>query len=276
MMRTLSQPTSMSSAYSYRSTEKVEKRNPNNQMESGIGGIEDITDNYSNNNDDEQNINHKTTTEINNAAVRYRTLLKDKNVLAFSIVTFIYHLANAALAPLVTQYIAIGDERASMVFVSACLLIAYFAQGVTSYGMITFVKKFSPKTLLVIAHLVLPLRCAFIVIIIFFGNGNRYALAATQILEGIGAGVYDTMIPIVVGIMTEGTGRFGFTYGFIITAWRMGHGFSLLMGESIVYVSGYTTAFFVHAGVSFISVMILVSFVHFKKKSNNNIVGNQG
>jgi len=277
MMRTSSQPSSLSLAYSYQSIEKIEEHNLNNQMESGIGAIEDITDNYSDNNDDEQNNNHKATTEVNNDVVSYRTLLKDKNILAFSIVTFIYHLANAAVVPLVSQYIAIGDERASMVFVSACLLIFYFAQGFTSYGMITFVKKFSPKTLLVVAHLVLPVRCALIVIIIFFGNGNRYALAATQFLDGIGAGIYDTMIPIVVGMMTEGTGRFGFTYGFIITTWRVGHGVSLLMGESIVHASGYTTAFFVHAGIAFISVMILVSFVHFKKKSNNNsIVGNQG
>jgi len=152
--------------------------------------------------------NNDTTTKADaDAVVSYMTLLKDKSILTFGIVTFIYHLANAAVVPLVSQYIAIGDERASMVFVSACLLIFYFAQGVTSYGMIYLVQKFQPKTLLVIAHLVLPVRCALIVIIIFMWDGNRYALTATQVLDGVGAGIYDTMIPVVVAMMTEGTGR---------------------------------------------------------------------
>lgn len=60
-------------------------------------------------------------------------------------------------------------------------------------------------------------------------------LTATQALDGIGAGIYDTLIPIALGQMTENTGRFGFTYSLILTCWRIGHGASFLLGECIVH-----------------------------------------
>ena len=43
------------------------------------------------------------------------------------------------------------------------------------------------------------------------------------------SGIYDTMIPLVVGSLVRGSGRFGVTFGFIVTCWRLGHGFSLLI-----------------------------------------------
>lgn len=101
---------------------------------------------------------------------------------------------------------------------------------------------------------------------------NKYALTATQILDGVAAGIFDTMIPIVVGTMTAGSGRFGFVYGFIITMWRLGHGFSVLVGESIVHAIGYNTVFLIQAGIGIIALLVLIVFVRFDDKKNGKAV----
>merc|ERR1711937_213749 len=69
--------------------------------------------------------------------------------------------------------------------------------------------------------------------------GNQYALAATQIWEGVGSGIYDTLLPLIVKALVDGSGRFGFTFGFIVTCWRVGHGLSILVGEAILKAANH-------------------------------------
>jgi len=177
-------------------------------------------------------------------AASYMSLIKDKNIAMFALLTFVYHLANAGIVPLVAQYLAIGNEKSSMIFTSAVLLLFYFAQAITAQVMTKAVETVDHKTLLVLAHLVLPIRCGLIAIMITWWD-NKYAICSTQLLDGVGAGIYDTMISVVVSKFTVGTGRFGVTFGFIVTCWRIGHGFSYLLAETIWHQFGAAVAFFV-------------------------------
>merc|ERR1719263_250067 len=108
--------------------------------------------------------------------------------------------------------------------------------------MIAALRNRDRKHLLLAAHSVLPLQSIVIALLVNFWP-NKYALTATQLLVGFSAGIFDTMIPVVVGTMTEGSGRYGFTFGFAITCWRLGHGCSVLLGKSIVHGAGYAAAF---------------------------------
>merc|ERR1712224_393693 len=199
-------------------------------------------------------------------------LIKDKYILAFAMATFLYHLSNAAIAPLVSQFTAkIGEERESMVFVSAIMLVFYFAQGVTAQWMVTATNKYDHKKLMVVAFAILPLQAIVITLLVNYWN-NEYALISTQILVGIGAGIFDTMIPIVVGTMTSGTGRFGFAYGFIITMWRLGHGCSVLLGETVVGATdyNYSVAFITQGIIGIVALVVLLVFVRFNDSINND------
>jgi MFS family permease len=191
---------------------------------------------------------------------RYLDLLKSPSIIFFAVLTFFYHLANAGVVPLLAQYLAITSSvRASLAWTSALLLYFYFFQAITSYIMIHAIDRFPHKNIMMVAFLVLPIRCASIAILIAYWN-NPWALAATSAFEGIGAGVYDTMLPIIVKKLTEGSGRFGFTFGFIVTCWRMGHGVSVLFGETMVHSFGYTVAFIV---LGCVGVLNLLGFAFF-------------
>ena len=77
------------------------------------------------------------------------------------------------------------------------------------------------------------------------------------------ASIYDTLLPLVVkrlGALVQGTGRFGFT--FVISCWRLGHGLSLLLGESISQASSYEIAFFTLGGLGLLVTALLALCVH--------------
>ena len=112
---------------------------------------------------------------------------------------------------------------------------------------------------MMVAFVLLPIRPFLIAVLISYWN-NPWALAATMILEGIGAGVYDTMLPIIVKKMTQGSGRFGFTFGFIVTCWRLGHGLSVFFGEAIVHSFGYTVVFIVLACMGLLNLLVFTFF----------------
>jgi len=199
--------------------------------------------------------------ETTTKAISYCELLQNRSLCFFAVLTFIYHLGNASVAPIVAQYLAIDNERTAMIFASAIMLIFFIAQAITAHLVKYALDICSAKSLLILAHLALPARCALLAVMINIWD-NRFAICATQILDGVGAGLYDTMIPIVVSKMTGDTGRFGFAYGFIVTTWRLGHGFSLFLGESVLHVSSYEVTFIMQGGIGAASLVLLILCVH--------------
>ena len=164
---------------------------------------------------------------------RYRDLLQDRNVAMFAVLTLLFHLFNAGVLPLLAQLIAQEDIRTGLAFTSGSMCITYIVQAPVSFIIGKHYKRFGYKNLLMLGLAILPLRCLNLALFAMYWP-NQYALAATQIWEGVGSGIYDTLLPLIVKALVDGSGRFGFTFGFIVTCWRVGHGLSILVGEAIL------------------------------------------
>eukprot|EP00964_Phaeocystis_antarctica_P161630 scaffold133482_cov93-Phaeocystis_antarctica.AAC.1 len=113
------------------------------------------------------------------SASNYRELFRNRNIVIFAVLTFLYHLSNAGIVPLVSQLIAQQDERASLAFTSAVLCINYFVQAPTAYIVGLTYHRFGYKKILLVGHLVLPIRCTVLALCARFVP-NRYALVSTQ------------------------------------------------------------------------------------------------
>jgi len=215
--------------------------------------------------EDIENDGSASSEEENKASPsRYCELLKNRSILIFSFLTFMYHLANAGVVPLLAQYVAkISSEQSRLTWTSAILIVFFLFQAITAFAMSYAVERFDHKRIMIVAFVVLPVRCAMIACMVAYWN-NPWALVATQILDGVGAGVYDIMLPIVVKKLTKGTGRFGFTFGFTVTCWRIGHGLSLFLGEVMVHSFGYSAAFWVLCAVGLLNLIGFVSFFSLK------------
>eukprot|EP00548_Thalassiothrix_antarctica_P005034 CAMPEP_0194132594 /NCGR_PEP_ID=MMETSP0152-20130528/3022_1 /TAXON_ID=1049557 /ORGANISM="Thalassiothrix antarctica, Strain L6-D1" /LENGTH=566 /DNA_ID=CAMNT_0038827695 /DNA_START=82 /DNA_END=1782 /DNA_ORIENTATION=- len=197
----------------------------------------------------------------------YIDILKERDILLFAVLTFTYHLANAGIAPLLAQYVAsITSSQAALAWTSANLGLFFVVQALTAYLMIYAVDRFDHKRIMTVAFFLVPIRCLVVALMAEYFN-NPWALTATQTLDGIGAGVYDIMILIIVHCLTKGSGRFGFTFGFIISMWRIGHGASIFLGEHIVQHFDYTLAFGTLGAIGLLNLIVFVFFFQFKSES---------
>jgi MFS family permease len=63
------------------------------------------------------------------------------------------------------------------------------------------------------------------------------------VLDGVGAGIFGALFPLVVQDLTHGTGRFNVSLGAVTTTWGVGAALSNILAGWIVVVAGYDVAF---------------------------------
>jgi MFS family permease len=74
-------------------------------------------------------------------------------------------------------------------------------------------------------------------------SDSPYWLLGVQLLDGVGAGIFGALFPVVVADLTRGTGRFNVSQGAVATAQGVGAALSATLAGSIVFGAGYSAAF---------------------------------
>jgi MFS family permease len=90
-------------------------------------------------------------------------------------------------------------------------------------------------------------------------SDNPYWLVGVQLLDGVGAGVFGALFPLVVQDVWHGTGRFNVSLGAVTAATGVGASVSNLVAGSIVVAAGYDAAFVflgALAGVGFLLYLL--------------------
>ncbi len=64
-----------------------------------------------------------------------------------------------------------------------------------------------------------------------------------QLLDGIGAGIFGALFPLVVQDLTHGTGRFNASLGAVTAMWGVGAALSNMLAGWIVVAAGYDMTF---------------------------------
>ena len=184
------------------------------------------------------------------------SLLRNWPLLVFLVCAVMFHFANAAMLPLLGEMLAKGQGRNSMMFMSACV--------VTTQLVITLLASWAGrkaggwgrKPLLLAAFVALPVRG-----VLYTLTGNTGALVAIQILDGVGAGIFNVVSVLVIADLTRGTGRFNFTLGAIGTAVGIGASLSQVVAGSIVHHFGSNAGFLFLAAVAAFALGILYFFM---------------
>jgi MFS family permease len=81
-------------------------------------------------------------------------------------------------------------------------------------------------------------------------SDNPVWLVGVQLLDGVGAGIYGAMFPLVVADLTKGTGHFNVSQGAIATAAGLGGALSTAVAGAIITAAGYSMAFYFLAAVA--------------------------
>ncbi len=98
----------------------------------------------------------------------------------------------------------------------------------------------------------MPLRA----VLYTFSNDSTW-LIAVQLLDGIGAGIWGVLTPLVVADLMRGTGHYNLALGVVATAQGIGASLSGLEAGLIVDHFGYNAAFATSAAFALAALAVL-------------------
>jgi MFS family permease len=165
-------------------------------------------------------------------------LLTCRPLLIFAVCVVLFHLANAAMLPLVGQKLALANKNLGTTLMSACIVAAQIVMVPMAMLVGAKADAWGRKPLFLAALLILPVRGA-----LYTFSDAPYWLVGVQMLDGIGAGIFGAIFPIIVADLMRGTGRFNVAQGSIITAQGIGAALSTSLAGFVVVTAGYSVAF---------------------------------
>jgi len=185
-----------------------------------------------------------------------RVLLQDRPLVIFLICAVMFHFANAAMLPLLGEFLAKGRGRTSMLFMSACVVTTQLVVTLLATWCGRKAGSWGRKPLLMIGFGILPIRA-----VLYTLTSNTELLVAIQILDGIAAAIFGVVSVLVIADLTRGTGRFNLTLGAITTAVGIGAALSQLIAGSLVHHFGFRAGLLFLAGVALAAFAILFIFM---------------
>ena len=176
----------------------------------------------------------------------FKVLLTNRPLMLFAGLCAAFHLANAAMLTSVGQLLThlSGKENATSL-VAICIVAAQCVMVPVALFVGARADSIGRKPIFLVAFGVLALRG-----VLYTFSDSPFYLVAVQCLDGVGAGIYGALFPIVVADLTRGTGRFNVAQGAVATAQGLGAALSATVAGLIIVSSGYTTAFLVLAAIA--------------------------
>ncbi|MGJ4973147.1 MULTISPECIES: MFS transporter [unclassified Bradyrhizobium] len=178
-------------------------------------------------------------------------LLTCRPLLIFAVCVALFHLANAAMLPLVGQKLALQDKNLDTSLMSACIAAAQLVMVPMALLVGARADRWGHKRFFLAALLILPLRA-----VLYTLSDDKAWLVGVQLLDGVGAGIFGAIMPVIVADLMRGTGRFNIAQGAVITAQSIGAALSTALAGLVVVHSGYNAAFLVLGAAAALAVIV--------------------
>ena len=178
-------------------------------------------------------------------------LLTCRPLLVFAICVLLFHLSNAAMLPLVGQKLALQDKNMGTSLMSACIVAAQVVM--VPFAMLVGARadRWGHKRFFLAALLILPIRG-----VLYTLSDNPFWLVGVQLLDGVGAGIFGAIFPVIVADLMRNTGRFNVAQGAVITAQSIGAALSTTLAGVVVVGAGYSAAFITLGAVAAIGAIV--------------------
>ena len=186
----------------------------------------------------------------------YRVLLTCRPLLIFAVATVLFHFSNAAMLPLVGQKLALVNRNLGTTLMSVCIIAAQIVMVPVAMLVGHKADAWGRKPIFAAALAVLALRGVLYPI-----SDDPYWLVSVQLLDGVGAGIFGALFPLVVADLTHGTGHFNVSQGAIATATGVGAGLSTGVAGFIVVHAGYDAAFLSLAAIAGIGLGLFAAMM---------------
>ncbi|UZE50126.1 MFS transporter [Rhodopseudomonas sp. P2A-2r] len=186
----------------------------------------------------------------------FQVLITCRPLLVFAAATVLFHFSNAAMLPLVGQKLALVNKELGTTLMSVCIVAAQLVMVPVAIVVGRTADIWGRKPIFAAALAVLVLRGALYPL-----SDNPYWLVGVQLLDGVGAGIFGALFPLVVADLTHGTGHFNVSQGAIATAAGLGGALSTAAAGLIVVKAGYSAAFLSLAGVAAVGLGLFLALM---------------
>lgn len=189
-------------------------------------------------------------------------VLLDPKLLVFICICFTFHLSNGTVLPLVMQTLAIANGRVGILMSGFCIIIAQIFMVASAHVCGKYSGMYGRKKLFLLGILSVPVRCAILTLLLQIKSMNGengfldILILSTQILDGVGAGVFGTMYVLVTSDISGGSGRFSLTLGLTTAAMSIGGTVSGYLGQALAQDIGYRQAFMILGCMSLIPALL--------------------
>lgn len=179
-------------------------------------------------------------------------LMHSKPLLIFAACLLLFHLANAAMLPLMGSVVTMRSGRWATLLIAACIVVPQLLVAASSPWIGRRAQIWGRRPLLLIGFAALPVRG-----ILFASVTNPEFLVVVQLLDGVTAAVFSVMVPLVVADLTRGTGRFNLGQGIVGTFVGIGASLSATLAGYISDHFGSASAFLGLAAIALVGLALV-------------------
>jgi predicted MFS family arabinose efflux permease len=179
-------------------------------------------------------------------------LMRNRPLLIFAGCLLLFHLANAAMLPLMGSVVTMRSSQWATLIIAACIVVPQFVVAALAPWIGTRAQVWGRRPLLLIGFAALPIRG-----ILFASVTNPSLLLIVQLLDGITAAVFSVMVPLVVADLTRGTGHFNLGQGILGTSIGIGAALSATLAGYMSDHFGSPSAFAALAAIALVGFMMV-------------------
>ncbi len=183
----------------------------------------------------------------------YSVLLRCRPLVVFALCAMLFHFANAPLLPLVGQKLAQAYPEWATAMMSSCIIAAQLIMLPVALAVGRTADRIGRKPILLIGFAVLPVRA-----LLYTVSDSAPWLIGVQLLDGIGAGIFGAITPLVIADLMRGTGRYNLAQGAVATVQGVGASTSGLVAGVVVDRFGYSAGFLTFGAAACVAVAALL------------------
>jgi len=161
-----------------------------------------------------------------------------KAIFVFAGCVFLFHLANAAMLPLIASGFTIRSSSTATPLTAVAMVIPQFVVAFTSPFVGRQTRIIGRRPLLLAGFAALVLRISLTATV-----SDPVAIVAVQALDGISAAVLGVLVPLTIADLTRDIGHFNLVQGIVGCAMGIGASISTTMGGFLADRFSTFTAF---------------------------------
>jgi hypothetical protein len=195
-------------------------------------------------------------TETNQRAASLGRFFRRPGLIVLVACVLLFHLANAAMLPLVGSDVTARSGRWATVLVAACIIAPQMIVAAISPTVGQLAQAWGRRPMLLMGFATLPLRGGLLAL-----TNDPYMVVAVQTLDGISGAVMGVLVPLALADIARGTGRFNLAQGVVGSATGVGATLSTVGAGYLADRFGIASAFWGLAGMGVLALVLLMALM---------------